>query len=122
MAHKRPIPQVPRSASEHGRVAFDSAVKEDLEVLMGQRGALIKVLPAAATSTLIVAALPAAAPAGGTGAAAGAWDTAANRDAAIATINGLRTMNTELKLDHDALLADVTALTAKVNEIIARLQ
>lgn len=49
MAHKRPIPQVPRSASEHGRVAFDAAVKEDLEVLMGQRVAPIKVLPAAAT-------------------------------------------------------------------------
>ena len=29
------------------------------------------------------------APAGGTGAAAGGWDTAANRDAAIATINAI---------------------------------
>jgi len=33
----------------------------------------------------------AAAPSGGTGTAAGGWDTAANRDAAIATINNLRT-------------------------------
>jgi hypothetical protein len=33
----------------------------------------------------------AAAPAGGTGTAAGGWDTAVNRDAAIATINNLRT-------------------------------
>ena len=32
-----------------------------------------------------------AAPAGGTGTAAGGWDTAANRDAAIATINNLKT-------------------------------
>lgn len=39
----------------------------------------------------------AAAPAGGVGAAAGAWDTAANRDAAIATINNLRTRMNELE-------------------------
>lgn len=38
-----------------------------------------------------------AAPAGGTGTAAGGWDTAANRDAAIATINNLRTRVTELE-------------------------
>lgn len=37
------------------------------------------------------AAAQAAAPAGGTGTAAGGWDTAANRDAAIATINAMRT-------------------------------
>lgn len=45
------------------------------------------------------------APAGGTGAAAGAWDTANHRDAAIATIN--------------ALVADVTALRTKVNALLA---
>lgn len=39
----------------------------------------------------------AAAPAGGTGAAAGGWDTAPNRDAAIATINNLRTRVNELE-------------------------
>jgi len=32
----------------------------------------------------------AAPPAGGVGAAAGAWDTAANRDSAIASINNIR--------------------------------
>lgn len=117
----RPIPQVPRSSTEQGRVAFDAAIKENIERITGQRASPIKPV-AVATSTVIVAALPAVAPAGGTGAAAGAWDTAANRDAAIATINGLRTMNAELQLDHDALLADVTALTAKVNAIIDRLQ
>lgn len=37
------------------------------------------------------AAAQAAAPAGGTGTAAGGWDTAVNRDAAIATINAIRT-------------------------------
>lgn len=39
----------------------------------------------------------AAAPAGGAGTAAGGWDTAANRDAAIATINNLRTRVNELE-------------------------
>jgi hypothetical protein len=33
----------------------------------------------------------AAAPAGGTGTTAGAWDTAAHRDAAIALLNAIRT-------------------------------
>lgn len=39
----------------------------------------------------------AAAPAGGTGTAAGGWDTAANRDAAIATLNNLRTRLNEVE-------------------------
>lgn len=39
----------------------------------------------------------AAAPAGGVGTAAGGWDTAVNRDAAIATINNLRTRLTEVE-------------------------
>ena len=44
-----------------------------------------------------------AAPAGGTGTAAGGWDTAANRDAAIAVINNLRTRVTELETALKAL-------------------
>lgn len=39
----------------------------------------------------------AAAPAGGTGAAAGAYDTAANRDTAIALINNCSTRITEIE-------------------------
>lgn len=39
----------------------------------------------------------AAAPAGGTGTSAGGWDTAGNRDAAITTINNLRTRVNELE-------------------------
>lgn len=50
-------------------------------------------------------AIPAAAPAGGTGATAGAYDTAANRDAAITTINGLRTNVTNLQTAFNDLLA-----------------
>lgn len=38
-----------------------------------------------------------AAPAGGTGAAAGAWDTAANRDLAITLINETRTLVNQLR-------------------------
>jgi len=41
-------------------------------------------VPSALTAT------SANAPVGGTGTAAGGWDTAANRDAAIATINNLK--------------------------------
>ena len=48
------------------------------------------------------------APAGGTGTAAGAWDTAEHRDAAIATIN--------------ALVADTAALRAKINALLAALR
>ena len=40
---------------------------------------------------------PAAAPAGGTGAAAGGWDTAGNRDSAITTINDTRTRVGEIE-------------------------
>lgn len=45
----------------------------------------------------------AVAPAGGTGTAAGGWDTAANRDAAIAQINNLRTRVSEMETALKAL-------------------
>lgn len=45
----------------------------------------------------------AAAPAGGTGTAAGGWATAANRDAAIAQINNLRTRVTQMETALKAL-------------------
>lgn len=70
--------------------------------------------PAAIAATTVAAAIPAAAPAGGTGAAAGGWDTAANRDLAITTINDLRTYAIEQKADFNALQADVVALRATV--------
>ena len=62
-----------------------------------------------ATQATNAAVIPAAAPAGGTGAAAGGWDTSVNRDAAIATINGLRTALTSLQTDFNALLAKLKA-------------
>lgn len=60
---------------------------------------------AAVTSS--AAAVPAAAPAGGAGAAAGGWDTAANRDLAITTINGTRTLASELQTQLNALLVEL---------------
>lgn len=47
----------------------------------------------------------AAPPAGGTGDAAGAWSSSANRDAAIATINNMRIDLDSVKTQLDALLA-----------------
>ena len=66
-----------------------------------------------ATPTVTTLAAPAAItalnpPAGGAGAAAGAWDTAVNRDAAIASITALR--------------ADVTALRTTVADLITALK
>lgn len=53
-------------------------------------GDIIEAVPCD-TLTFTAAAAQAAAPAGGTGDAAGAWDTAQHRDDAIATINAMRT-------------------------------
>lgn len=50
----------------------------------------------ASTRRALTTSMPSAAPAGGTGAAAGGWDTAPNRDAAITTINTMRTVLNEL--------------------------
>lgn len=48
-------------------------------------------------------------PAGGTGAAAGGWDTAANRDQAIAEFAALRTDVTQLKNLINAIIDDLQA-------------
>ena len=58
----------------------------------------------AAAVASLVATIPAAAPAGGTGAAAGGWDTAGNRDTAITLINDLRTFNIEIRAKLDAII------------------
>ena len=52
-------------------------------------------------------------PAGGTGAAAGGWDTAQNRDLAIAAFNNLR-------IDHDELHTQFNSVMAvlRTNRII----
>lgn len=50
-----------------------------------------------------------AAPAGGAGAAAGAYDTAANRDLAIASINAARADHAALRTTVNNLLAELRA-------------
>lgn len=54
-------------------------------------------------------ALPAAAPVGGVGAAAGAYDTAANRDAMITTLNALRTIVGELQVQVNKIVDALNA-------------
>jgi len=49
------------------------------------------------------------APAGGTGTAEGGWDTAVNRDTAIATINQTRTLALELQGKVNALISSLTS-------------
>jgi len=66
---------------------------------IGERGASVT----ATTAT------QSAAPAGGTGATAGAYDTAANRDLAIASINAARTDIAALIVTVDALISRVEA-------------
>lgn len=63
----------------------------------------------AATYVDPTATITAVAPAGGTGAAAGGWDTAGHRDTAITTINELKTLAESLKTQIIALGADVLA-------------
>lgn len=59
--------------------------------------------PAATADVAAITSL--AAPAGGTGAAAGGWDTAGNRDLAITTINAIRTDLAAVRTQLNALLA-----------------
>ena len=66
-------------------------------VRLGFFGATSVVKPTSLTATV------AAAPAGGTGTAAGAWDTSGNRDLAIATINNLKTRVDQLESKLQAL-------------------
>ena len=54
------------------------------------------IISSASRPTALTAAV-AAAPAGGTGAAAGGWDTAAHRDTAIALLNNLKTRVDEME-------------------------
>ena len=85
--------------------AYDSAsTREGLRLeadgsvaRIGFYGATAVVKPTALTATV------AAAPAGGTGTAAGAWDTSGNRDLAIATINNLKTRVDQLETKLQAL-------------------
>mgnify|MGYP001586836652 CR=1 FL=1 len=67
------------------------------------------------TTTTIVARAAGSIPAGGTGAAAGAWDTAANRDTAITTIG-------EMKDTLNNLTSDFNDLSVKFSRLIETLR
>lgn len=66
------------------------AVKDIQKIAKMASGAIVGEEVALTTAT-------AAAPAGGTGATAGAYDTGANRDTAIAAINNCRTRIAEIE-------------------------
>ena len=76
--------------------------------------ALTAVAPAAITSL--------AAPAGGTGATAGAYDTAVNRDAMITSHNAIRTDVAAIRAEVVKLVTDLTALRVSVAAEIAALK
>ena len=108
---------------------IDSRVSANAQAIDEELTAFLAAVPTTAqadvgalTATSIAAAVPSAAPAGGTGAEAGAYDTAENRDAMIATVNGLRTHAVEMDLDYEALLVDVTALWTALNALLAKLR
>ena len=46
---KRAVPSLPKSAVGTDRSAFDQALKENVELLTGQRGGQIATLPTSAT-------------------------------------------------------------------------
>ena len=80
------------AAREGMRIEADGSVAR-----LGFFGATAVVKPTALTASV------SAAPAGGTGTAAGGWDTAGNRDLAIATLNNLKTRVDQLEAKLQAL-------------------
>jgi hypothetical protein len=84
----------------------------------GEITALAAAIPTAAVAdlgALTAAAVTGTIPAGGTGAAAGGWDTSGNRDTAIATIG-------ELKTKLNAAIVDLASERTKLNDLLAKLR
>jgi hypothetical protein len=71
-----------------------------------------------ATTSAVTETIAAVAPAGGTGATAGGWDTAGNRDLAITTINETKAMTLALKTQQAAIAAQVLALKGVATALI----
>ena len=112
---------------------------QELRTAFDGMGALAVSIPIAAVATvagngIAIAAADGAAvtgliPAGGTGATEGAYDTAAHRDTALATIaeikatvNALVTEATEFKADITTLSATVVEIKASLNDALAKLR
>lgn len=71
-----------------------------------------------ATYVAVTETVAAVAPAGGTGATAGGWDTSGHRDTAITTINECKALAEALKTQQAALAADVLAIRKVLTAII----
>lgn len=81
-------------------------------VLNSLFSSMVSAAPSALTAATPAAITSLAPPAGGVGAAAGGWDTAGNRDLAIASITAIRTDLAATRTQVAALVVDITALRA----------
>jgi hypothetical protein len=77
---------------------------------------------AAITASDAAAATVSAPPAGGTGAAAGGWDTAPNRDLAIASINALIADVLDIRTEFNLDLDDIIDTRTQFNALLASLR
>mgnify|MGYP001109962058 CR=1 FL=1 len=84
------------------------------KILSDLFGSLISTPPTAITAVTPAAVTALVPPAGGTGAAAGAYDTAANRDLLIASVTALRTDLIATRAEVAKLVTNITALRATV--------
>lgn len=75
---------------------------------------LVSAAPSAITAATPAAVTALAPPAGGTGATAGAYDTAGNRDLMIASVTALRTDLIATRAEVAKLVTDISALRATV--------
>lgn len=82
-------------------------------------GDFVAAAPSAITAAAPAAVTAAAPPAGGTGATAGAYDTAANRDLLITSVTALRTDLIATRAEVAKLVTDITALRASAAASIA---
>ncbi len=84
------------------------------KVLVNMFTPLVVSTPAAVTAAAPAAVAALAPPAGGTGATAGAYDSAANRDLMITSVTTLRTDLIATRAEVAKLVTDITALRATV--------
>ncbi len=97
------------------------ATKDTEKILRMASGTVVGEETAMTATPAVIAgftAEPTAAPVGGTGATAGAYDTAANRDTAITCINDSRTRIAELVTE----IAKFDTLRTRLNEVESILQ
>lgn len=91
----------------------------DVQVLKAQEAAEADAAAATGAPAAVTQIAP---PAGGTGATAGAFDTSANRDLALASIEAGRVDVAAQKVELDKLITDHAATLATVNALLAKLR